>query len=112
MAFDVYSEKSVEFDNLARGSKSLGTAGGSDVYYGFLDLGVSHLGCYRALPYQIVEAAFLRGAFDGVPVYICGAYSLMGLLGALAAGVVMALLEVFFAVGCGDFLRDGRQCHL
>ena len=83
---------------------------------GFLYLGVGHLAGGGALPYQVVEALFLRCAFYGGGVHVCGAYGLVRLLRALCVCVPLARLAVLPAVELRYFLAacvyaERREVH-
>ena len=86
--------------------------------YGYrclLNLGVGHLRGGRALPYEVVEAALLQRALNLRAVHVGGTDGLVGLLGALRRGVILAHLRVLLTVELGDLLLgrvDGQAAQV
>ena len=106
---DIDLQEAVEVDDLARGREVLGAVAHCDVDRGALELGVGHLRGNGALPYQVVELLLLGSALDVAMGNGSGAYGLVGLLGALAGGVVLAYLEVLLAQRGLNLVAYGSQ---
>ena len=98
-SFDVDSEETIETNHFANGVEVFRAGGGSDFHRGLFDFGVGHLRGYRALPDEVIEAAFLRGAFNVVVVDVGGADCFVGFLRTFRLGVVVAHLEILLAEG-------------
>ena len=109
MPFDIYAEKSVEFDYFTCGDKVFGSRGGLDFDGGLFHYGISHLRCYGTFPNQVVEFLFLSGAFDGVVADICWADGFVGLLCAFRRSVVVSHFKVFGANLRFNLFGDGAD---
>ena len=93
----IYLDKSVELHNLSIGNKLFAKSCAGDIHCGLLNLGVSHLACYSALPYQLVKTSFLHLAFNGGSRHVGRTDGLVSLLCTLRLSVELARLAIFVA---------------
>ena len=87
--FGVEAQEAVEADDFARGDELLRRPRHVDHDGRAVEFGADHLRSYGALPDQVVEFLFGRGAFDRLAVDIRRADSLVRLLGPLGLGLIV-----------------------
>ena len=103
----IHAQETVEFEHFACSHKPIVAVRYIDVDSGLFYLGISHLRCYGALPYQVVEFLFLSGAGDVVIADIGGADGFVRLLCALRCCVIFAHLQILLSQIFGYLFLDG-----
>ena len=102
--FEVDLQETVEEDLGRLDGEFLAPAVGSDLDVGAEYAGVGHLGSDGPLPDEGIELALLRRTFDIGILNIGRTDGLVGFLGALAVGLVLADLGILLAVVLSDEL--------
>ena len=93
----IHLYKTIELHNLTISNKLLVETGARDIHCRLLDLGIRHLTCYGALPYQFVKTLFLSPAIYGGGRHICRTDSLVSLLRTLRLSVELSRLAILVA---------------